>query len=154
MIALCSKTYYCFGSADKYSTKGLNKRQNEINKGAFLDVLTGRQNGRGWHMGFQVKDSTVLTYVQERAALTYFYRSAACSTMESARRLFSSKPTYYRSYVRQDTISLLSCVKLFVIHSIKIVAKQHQDAFSCFVLFCMHEYTNVLFKETHLYFIL
>ena len=26
-VGLCSKTYYCFGSVDKYSTKGLNKRQ-------------------------------------------------------------------------------------------------------------------------------
>ena len=33
-MGLCSKTYYCFGAADKYSTKGLSKRHNAINKNA------------------------------------------------------------------------------------------------------------------------
>ena len=44
-IGLCSKTYYCFGLNDKFSTKGLSKRQNVINKESFLtpviyDVVT------------------------------------------------------------------------------------------------------------------
>jgi hypothetical protein len=30
MIALCSKTYYCFGKEDKFSCKGINKRLNDI----------------------------------------------------------------------------------------------------------------------------
>ena len=38
-VGLCSKTYYCFGATDKYSTKGLSKRHNTINKDAFLEVL-------------------------------------------------------------------------------------------------------------------
>ena len=72
-IGLCSKTYYCFGRTDKFSTKGLNKRQNEICKEKFLDVLTIRISGRGLNRGFQCKGSSMYTYVQERAALTYFY---------------------------------------------------------------------------------
>ncbi|RLJ22853.1 hypothetical protein DJ031_00100, partial [bacterium endosymbiont of Escarpia laminata] len=76
IVALCSKTYYCFGGDDgaKYSTKGLSKRQNaDIDENTFLAVLRDRRSGVGWNRGFQVKDSSVLTYVQERAALSYFY---------------------------------------------------------------------------------
>ena len=72
-VGLCSKTYYCFGATDKYSTNGLSKRHNTIDKDAFLDVLTTRRSGSGKNRGFRVHKSTVLTYVQERAALTYFY---------------------------------------------------------------------------------
>ena len=72
-VGLCSKTYYCFGPTDKYSTKGLSKRHNEIDKDAFLEVLTNRRSGSGKNRGFRVNHSSGLTYVQERAALTYFY---------------------------------------------------------------------------------
>ena len=72
-IGLCSKTYYCFGSTDKCTTKGLNKRQNTIDMDAFLSVLTNRRSGSGVNRGFRVRDSSVMTYIQERAALTYFY---------------------------------------------------------------------------------
>ena len=72
-VGLCSKTYYCFGATDKYTTKGLSKRHNTIDKDAFLEVLTNRRSGSGKNHGFLVHNSTVLTYVQERATLTYFY---------------------------------------------------------------------------------
>ena len=72
-VGLCSKTYYCFGATDKYSTKGLSKRHNAIDKDAFLEVLANRWSGSGKNRWFRVRHSTVLTYVQERAALTYFY---------------------------------------------------------------------------------
>ena len=44
-IGLCSKTYNCFGFNDKFSTKGLSKRQNVINKESFPTVLTDRRSG-------------------------------------------------------------------------------------------------------------
>ena len=72
-VGLCSKTYYCFGPTDKYSTKGLSKRYNTIDNEAFLEVLTSRRSGSGTNRGFRVYKSAVMTYVQERAALTYFY---------------------------------------------------------------------------------
>ena len=72
-VGLCSKTYYCFGATNKYSTKGLSKRHNDIDKNTFLNVLTNRQSGGGFNRGVRVRDSSVMTYVQERAALTYFY---------------------------------------------------------------------------------
>ena len=70
---LCSKTYYCFGATDKSTTKGLNKRQNIIDKDAFLNVLTNRRSGGGFNRCFRVRDSSVMTYGQEPAAPTYFY---------------------------------------------------------------------------------
>ena len=72
-VGLCSKTYYCFGATDKYSTKGLSKRHNDIDKDTFLAVLKNRRSGGGFNRGFRVRDSSVMTYMQERAALTYFY---------------------------------------------------------------------------------
>ena len=72
-VGLCSKTYYCFGATDTYSNKGLSKRHNAIDKSAFLVVLANRRSGSGKNRGFRVRHTTVLTYVQERAALTYFY---------------------------------------------------------------------------------
>ena len=72
-VGLCSKTYYCFGATDKYSTKEPSKRHNAINKDAFLEVLANRRSGSGKNRGFRVHRSSMLTYVQERAALTYFY---------------------------------------------------------------------------------
>ena len=72
-IGLCSKTYYCFGATNKSTTKGLNTRQKDIDKDAFLSVLTNRRSGSGVNRGFRVHNSSMMTYVQERAALTYFY---------------------------------------------------------------------------------
>ena len=72
-VGLCSKTYYCFGATDKYSTKGLSKRHNDIDKDTFLAVLKNRRSGGGFNRGFRVRDLSVMTYIQERAALTYFY---------------------------------------------------------------------------------
>ena len=37
-VGLCSKTYYCFGATDKYSTKGLSKHHNDIDEDTFLAV--------------------------------------------------------------------------------------------------------------------
>ena len=90
---MCSKTYYCFGTTNKYSTKGLSKRHNDIDKNTFLNVLTNRQSGGGFNRGFRVRDSSVMTYVQERAALTYFYGKRKYSPMVSARRLWKCKRT-------------------------------------------------------------
>ena len=52
-VGSCSKTYYCFGATNKYSTKALSKRHNDIDKNTFLNVLTNRQSG-GFNRGFRV----------------------------------------------------------------------------------------------------
>ena len=71
-VRLCSKTYYCFGVNDKFSTKRLSKHQNIINKESFLTVLSDRRSGSGVNGCFRVYNSSMPTYVQERASLTYF----------------------------------------------------------------------------------
>ena len=40
IVALCFKTYYCFGAKDKFSCKGVNKKCNDINKDKYLQVFT------------------------------------------------------------------------------------------------------------------
>ena len=39
----------------------------------FLTVLTNQRSGGGFNRDFRVRDSSVMKYVQERAALTYFH---------------------------------------------------------------------------------
>jgi hypothetical protein len=73
IIGLCSKTYYCFGSTDKYSSKGLSKKQNDFNKDSYLQVLNTQKSGHGCNRGFRVLDNTMYTYSQIRDGLTYFY---------------------------------------------------------------------------------
>ena len=88
-IGLCSKTYYCCGATDKYSTKGLSKRQNVINKDTFLAVLTNRRSGSGVNRGFRVRDSSVMTYIQEN--LPTSTGSAKYSPTVSARHRWNCK---------------------------------------------------------------
>ena len=42
-VGLCSKTYYCFGLNDTFTTKWLSKYQNVVNKESFLTVLADRR---------------------------------------------------------------------------------------------------------------
>ena len=43
IISLCSKTYYCFGTGkDKFSCKGVNKKNNAINKDTYLDLILSK----------------------------------------------------------------------------------------------------------------
>ncbi|XP_072022325.1 uncharacterized protein [Amphiura filiformis] len=73
IVALCSKTWYGFGSKDKFSCKGANKKNNIINKEKYLHVLTERKAGSATNRGFRVKENQILTYEQIRDAFTYFY---------------------------------------------------------------------------------
>ena len=75
IVALCSKTYYCFGVEDKFSCKGVNKKTNDINKDTYtyMDVLLSKKSGSGTNRGFRVVENKMYTYLQERAGLSYFY---------------------------------------------------------------------------------
>ena len=72
-VGMCSKTYYCFGTTDKFSSKGLKKKTEQNSEDVFMEVLINRRSGVGKNHGFRVRDSSIYTYVQERSALTYFY---------------------------------------------------------------------------------
>jgi hypothetical protein len=75
IVALCSKTYYCFGenTDDKYSCKGLNKRLNTLTKDSYMDVLKTQINGGGTNIGFRAMNGHMYTYQQHRDALSFFY---------------------------------------------------------------------------------
>ena len=53
MIALCSKTYFCFGAEDKFSCKGVNRKTNNVTKEKYMDVLLTKQSGSGTNRGFR-----------------------------------------------------------------------------------------------------
>ncbi len=73
IIALCSKTYFCFGATEKFSCKGLNRRNNQLTKEKYMTVLNTRSSGGGVNKGFIMKHGVMFTYEQRRTALTYFY---------------------------------------------------------------------------------
>ena len=61
MIALCSKTYFCFGGEDKFSCKGVNRKSNNVTKEKYMDVLLTKQSGFGTNRGFRSIDNQVFT---------------------------------------------------------------------------------------------
>lgn len=73
IIALCSKTYFCYGKDIKYSCKGINKRLNTITKDTYMDVLLTKKSGSGTNRGFRSVNNQIYTYLQERAGFSYFY---------------------------------------------------------------------------------
>ena len=73
IVALCSKTYFCYGEKDKFSCKGLNKHINTFNKNKYLDVLQTQKSGGGINRGFHVKGEGVFKYEQQRNSLSYLY---------------------------------------------------------------------------------
>ena len=77
IVALCSKTYFCFGGVEgdnKVSCKGIQKTRNRLTKEQYLDVLKTQKNGVGINRGFRVMpDGAVYTYAQTRHGLSYLY---------------------------------------------------------------------------------
>jgi G:T-mismatch repair DNA endonuclease (very short patch repair protein) len=73
MIALCSKTYICFGSYDKTSAKGLSKTHNKLTKDKYARVLDTKQSGGGTNKSFKTMPTGVYTYEQHRNSLSFFY---------------------------------------------------------------------------------
>ena len=73
IVALCSKTYFCFGDQNKVSCKGLNKKTNEITKEKYLNVLRLQAPGSGINRGFRMRDGDMYTYEQTKTAFTYLY---------------------------------------------------------------------------------
>ena len=73
-VGLNSKTYYCWGEEkDKYSCKGISKKNNTIKKDTYLRVLKTQESESGENRGFRVLKNRVLTYAQFRVGFSYFY---------------------------------------------------------------------------------
>ena len=73
IVALCSKTYYCFGFKNKISCKGLNKNNNDITKQQYMDVLTSQSDSGGINRGFRMQQGVMHTYEQVKTAFSYLY---------------------------------------------------------------------------------
>jgi hypothetical protein len=103
MIALCSKTYFCFVAEDKSSSKGVNRKTNDIHKGSYMDVLLIKQSGSGTNRGFRVVDNKMHTYLQERARFSYFspQRKVLADGVSTKPVLFKYCYKYYYSDSRK-----------------------------------------------------
>jgi hypothetical protein len=75
LVSFCSRTYYCFEDGkDKFSCKGVNKKNNVINKEKHSHVLLSKRSGSGVNRGFRVLNNTMCTYVQvKNIKICYFY---------------------------------------------------------------------------------
>ena len=74
MIALCSKCYYIDdrGEKKKFSTKGMSKKQNNINWHRFKTALEGSKD-MATNRGFRMRDGNIVTYEQEKLGLSAYY---------------------------------------------------------------------------------
>ena len=78
MIALCSKCYYTEHQTDnqevkkKLSSKGVSKKQNEINWQRFKAALNGSKD-MATNRGFRMRDGNMVTYEQEKLGLSAYY---------------------------------------------------------------------------------
>ena len=78
MIALCSKCYYAEHITEKQevkqklSTKGMSKKQNEINWQRFKAALDGNKD-MATNRGFRMRDGKIVTYEQEKLGLSAYY---------------------------------------------------------------------------------
>ena len=75
IVALCSKMYYCWNKKgkDKHSSKGINKRQNIIDKNRFMKVLNSKKSDTAINKGFRVKNHIVQSYQQEKVGVSYYF---------------------------------------------------------------------------------
>ncbi|EGF82114.1 hypothetical protein BATDEDRAFT_23425 [Batrachochytrium dendrobatidis JAM81] len=60
IISLASKMYYC--DENKFSSKGINKKQNEITKQKYVDALKGNSTQEFVNNGFKVENNQMNTY--------------------------------------------------------------------------------------------
>jgi hypothetical protein len=75
MIALSSKTYYCWGNSDKVSSKGTQKERNNflLNKESYKHCLEKGETINCTNTGFRFIDKTMKTYEQDKVGITPIY---------------------------------------------------------------------------------
>ena len=75
MIALCSKCYFFDepeGEKNKFSAKGMSKKQNEITWQRFRSALDGSRN-MATNIGFRMNNGRIVTYEQQKLGLSAYY---------------------------------------------------------------------------------
>jgi hypothetical protein len=75
MVALSSKTYYCWGNDNKVSCKGTQKDRNNylLNKESYTKCLDDGKTINCKNKGFRFTDKTMKTYEQNKVGLTPIY---------------------------------------------------------------------------------
>lgn len=75
ICCLNSKTYYCWREDDynKFSSKGVNKKTNNISKDIYLDVLKNKQSAMVTNRGFRAVNGLMRSYKQHKVGFSYFY---------------------------------------------------------------------------------
>ena len=75
MVALCSKSYFVWGSKSKASCKGLQRNRNMdvLNKEKYLQCLINEEQIKGYNKGFRFTDKLIKTYEQEKIGLSPIY---------------------------------------------------------------------------------
>ena len=72
IIALASKMYYCFGDSEKFSSEGINHKQNEITKQNYLNALEGNSNQEFINKGFRIQNNQMATYSLTKCGMKLF----------------------------------------------------------------------------------
>ena len=70
-LGLCSKTYYCSGSQDKFAAKGVSRKN--VTMDVYRQVLATKQTATGVNRGMRMKGNKMYSYTQEKDAFTYLY---------------------------------------------------------------------------------
>ena len=74
MVALNSKTYYCWSNDScKYSSKVISKSTTQFCKNNFVGVLQGIGSVHGTNKGFVLRENQMFSYAQARTGLTNLY---------------------------------------------------------------------------------
>jgi len=75
MIAICSKVYYCWNNEgkDKTSCKGVNKRQNDVLKEDYYNVLFDNREYKAVNKGFRVVNNKMYSYEQQKRGFSSYY---------------------------------------------------------------------------------
>jgi hypothetical protein len=78
MVSLCSNTYYCWGSKNKFSSKGTQNKNIEIlNKRTYKSCLNNSKTISCQNSGFRFiskdKQHTMIIYEQDKIGLSPVY---------------------------------------------------------------------------------
>jgi hypothetical protein len=73
IIALASKMYYCFSDKkDKFSSKGINQKQNEVTKQRYLQAINGNESQLFINRGFRARHNQMMTYTLQKTGMKLF----------------------------------------------------------------------------------
>ena len=73
IIALTSKSYYCYGNKPKFSCKGISRVHNNLTELDYKNVLFNKTHSMAINRGMRIKGKKMFTYAQRKKGLNYMY---------------------------------------------------------------------------------